>query len=660
MRSAFFEFNVARSAIFLARGGLDIVNHNIANAREDSSFSRQFIEQRAATPMNLRDGRGMIGTGVHVFGIGQHRNVFLDNKFWNENSTLGRFHMQSQQLRVLEMGLNELRGADAPNGGVSTVSGFGQFFTAMSTLSTHASDNTLRTSVIQSANTLTSFINNMSQTLRRQQIDANNEVSIIVGRINSLGNQIASLNEQITRTELTGSRANDLRDSRTNLINQLSRYVNVSVFETERNADFAAGMFPEPEQRNLSQPHFRVMINGQEFVSGRDVHLLETVARPPGSERNPTDVPGLFDIQFRGGRTFDMYSPMLRGQLRGILDIRDGNNGAHVFATRPPGGATFPSGARNEFNIITHPTITDAFQVTINSPVRDDLNQDGRISLFVNGRIIEVGYDSLVLNYDPDNPLDRDLWYYTLVIHDNDPGFPADFDWGAFPASVGRVEIGRTSDFKGIPHYKNQFNQLVRTFATAMNEGLNRNGQPIPGTVLRDDRDASHTDSGTVYDMFFLGARSGYHSDGRPIYASVNWRSQAFLNFTVNQHLAQNPGDLAVSSNNNEGESHNDVILGFLQVNNFSGLFAEGRLNDFLIAVSGELGVDVRQAMRFEENYIDIVQSVEIQRISVSGVDIGEETADMIRFQHIFQAAGQLINVIDQLYDMTINRLGNF
>ena len=614
MRSAFFEFNVARTALFLARGGLDVVNHNIAS--QGPGFSRQFIEHRALPALNLRDGRGMYGTGAQIYGVGQHRNVFLDHKFWNERSTLGRFQAQAQQLRVLEMGLNELRGADSPTGGVGTTTGFGLFFNSLQNLSTNAGDSVYRVNVLQTASTLQSFVHNMAQTMRRQQIDANTEVHIMVGRINGLGNQIASLNEQIARTELTGSRANDLRDSRARLIDELSLLVNVSIIETERNEDFAAGMFPEPEQRGLSKLHFRVMINGQDFVSGGNINLLETVARPAGAERNPTDVVGLFDIQFRGGRQFDMYSPQLRGQLRGLLDVRDGNNGTHISMAVTAG----------DFN---------GTVLTIPAPHRDDLNDQGRITLFNNdGRVIEIDYTDLEWHAGPPP-------YFTLDLD----AFPTNFD----PANLHRIEIGRTTNFKGIPHYMNQFNTLVRTFADAMNYGLNRNGQPIPGAVPAGNRDVSHVPGNVLHNMFVLG------DDSNP-----NWRSQAFLNFGVNEILMQNPDWLAVSSNNNTGESFNDVILGFLAVNNYSGLFAQGRLQDFLISISGELGVDLRQALRFEENYNDIVQSVDIQRISVMGVDTSEEIVNMMRFQHIYQAAAQLINVIDGIYDLTINRLGNF
>ena len=663
MRSAFFEFNVARSALFLARGGLDVVNHNVANHRLDAGFSRQFIEQRATSPMTFRDSRGMIGTGTEIFGIGQHRNFYLDRKYWNERSTLGRFQMQSQQLRVLEMGLNEMRGT-------GTTAGFGLFFDTIQNLSTSASDEVFRTNVVQAANGLATFIHSMSQTMRRQQIDANEEVAIMVGRINSLGNQIASLNEQIARTELTGSRANDLRDARARLIDELSLYVNVEVREIERNEDFAAGLFPEPEQRGRSMLHFSVMINGREFVSGRDANLLEVVPRSPGAERNPTDVPGLFDIRFRGGMGFDIYSPTLRGQLRGLIEVRDGNNGAHVnaraaditFPAAPPAGA--PAGST---------------WMTIANPSRDDLNPTGRITIINDvGRAIEIHYRDLRENTDGSITIEigQDLdgvWTQ---------GIPANFT-----GDIARIEIGRTTNFKGIPHYQNKFNELVRTFTMAINHGQRKDGQMIPDAFAREDRDFNHIiNAGAIGDLYqearrhyalfgfdnpdqITNAMAGMNAQERlEWFVDNNFldlfiynkddRSNALLDFAVNPILQQNPTWMATNSNNPIGESKNDVVFGFVAVSNYRGLFAEGRISDFIVAMSGELGIDIRMAMRFESNYHDIVQSVDIQRMSIMGVDINEEMANMMRFQHIYQAAAALVNAIDGLYDMTINRLG--
>ena len=50
--------------------------------------------------------------------------------------------------------------------------------------------------------------------------------------------------------------------------------------------------------------------------------------------------------------------------------------------------------------------------------------------------------------------------------------------------------------------------------------------------------------------------------------------------------------------------------------------------------------------------------AVENQRTAVSGVDINEEMVNMIQFQQMYNAAAKMISVMDQIYDVTINRMG--
>jgi flagellar hook-associated protein 1 FlgK len=99
MKASFFEFRVATSGLQVARTGLNVTSHNVANA-DNKGFSRQFIEQRADRPLTFYNGRGMFGTGADVFGVGQHRSFFLDKKFWHENSIRGEHSVKTSQLRV--------------------------------------------------------------------------------------------------------------------------------------------------------------------------------------------------------------------------------------------------------------------------------------------------------------------------------------------------------------------------------------------------------------------------------------------------------------------------------------------------------------------------------------------------------------------------------
>ena len=635
MRSSFFEFHVAKTGLFVARGGLEVVAHNTANAITPG-FSRQFAEIRANHPMGLNNGRGMVGTGAEVFGIGQFRNAFLDTKFWSERAIMGDFTAKFEQMSMVERLFRALSDT-------GPTSGLNAFFSTLQDLNTAAGEPTYRTNVIQSALGMTRFINNMAESLQNQQRAINSEVHTVVTRINSLGSQIASLNEQIRRSELDGSRANDLRDARALLIDELSLYVNVEVREIERNADFAAGKFPDPADRNRSNLEFHVLINGQEFVAGSSSRGLKTVARDQdqavqplsNGRRNPHDVNGLFDVYFRDGSgLFDIYHPDLRGQLRGLIDARDGNNanfmrGNDVAFDAGAGTLSMAIASGSRMDVITQPTAGSPGEIVI---------------VQANGMRRTLQFTEMTIL--PDGTAEFALTPQSVTRAGN-------INW---TGSV-TAEMGRTSSYKGIPHYMDQLNTLVRTLTKAFNEGLDRNGNPIIGPdgnpIVGHIHGYNAPDDGLPQNLGTLFFTHGSNTD--PI---TDYHLITASNFTINPELLANAWKLAAAVSPTAGVSNNEVIQGFLWMQEFSGMFAEGKIQDFVIAISSELGIDVNQARRFSVSYGEITAHINLQRKSVSGVDLGEETAMMIRWQHLYQSASRLINVIDGIYDTLINRMG--
>ncbi len=97
MRSSFFGLNVAQQGLYTARTMLDIVNHNIGN-KETLGYSRQYGVQVATRPL-ANGRRGMVGTGAVVEGINQHRNQYLDYKYWSVNKDLGTYDVKSTMLQ---------------------------------------------------------------------------------------------------------------------------------------------------------------------------------------------------------------------------------------------------------------------------------------------------------------------------------------------------------------------------------------------------------------------------------------------------------------------------------------------------------------------------------------------------------------------------------
>ncbi|MDR1913921.1 MAG: flagellar hook-associated protein FlgK, partial [Clostridiales bacterium] len=308
MRSSFFEFNVAISGTFTARANLETISHNTANAAT-AGFSRQISKNRATEPLAVNTGAGMVGTGSEAYAIERIRDEFLDMKYWTQKCVMGEYSGKMTQLTMLENIFAEMSG----DSGLSAL--FNDFFNKASDLSTTANDQTYRINIVHAADALAQSINFNGEALLKLQTDANTEFAVIINQINSFGEQIVSLNKQITIAELDGSGANDLRDERNRLVDELSGLVNLDA--TERH-----------------DKTYVVMINGYDFINHNRINPLQLVERKPADRRNPMDADGLYDARFTTNNVdFDIYHPGLKGQLKGVVDIRDGNGDAGNPAT---------------------------------------------------------------------------------------------------------------------------------------------------------------------------------------------------------------------------------------------------------------------------------------------------------------------------------------
>ena len=638
MRSAFFGLHVASSGLHTARANMNVSAHNIANA-EIRGFSRQVATARAAMPLDLRDGRGMYGTGSQVTGIVQIRNHFLDRKFWNQRGILGEHTAKATHLNFVETVFNNL-----PDAGLLRT--FGDFFGTISNLITNAEAPTFRTAVIGNAQSTANMIQHQARTLQRQQTDLNREISDVVSTINSLGTQIARLNNQIHAFERDGTNANDLRDQRAVLIDELSKLVNIEVDER----DFSRPGIP-------NDTRLGIRINGQSFINHDTVIRLELEPRTSAQRRNEMDADGLYDIRFANGSSFNMHSSSLQGVLKGLIDVRDGNN-----------------------SVVTEQFVAE-WPRTFNSVNGE---WDGQWIQFPAG-------------FDPNNPPpgfqanDPGTWPAGTVVLPNSAGtFMAGQPQAVWPMGT-MTRPGTTTNFKGIPFYMNQLNNMVRTFARAMNEGKNgdlNQMQNVVGHIYGFDANGNNLgtlfftsidhitgdpamlddirkwilDDGTFYtgpDPDAAPAPGVARDDaGNPLF-TLDYSGFNALNFSINPDLLTDPSLLAASSNHNEGQANNNVILGFATVGQDRSLFREGSISDFIIAVSNHLAVDTRQSMQFRISFEEITLQTENHRLSVSGVDTDEEMMNLLRFQHMFTAASRLVNVLDTIYDTLINRLGN-
>ncbi|MCL2575966.1 MAG: flagellar hook-associated protein FlgK [Defluviitaleaceae bacterium] len=655
MRSAFFGLHVTTSALNVARANLHTIAHNIANA-ETQGFSRQVALQQAHQPLRGSAGRGMVGTGAHITSVIQVRNQFLDQKFWSQHSVSGQYQTKFDIMTLVQGIMRE------GEGGAGISSSIDDMFARLRYLTTNAQDLTFRRNFMASIESLATTLNSTYSQLRQQKADLNQEISVTVGVVNSLGRQISALNRQITVLELDGSNANDLRDQRAVLIDELSRYVNIDVREIETNADFAAGRTTDPRK---SQRQLVILIDGVQFVNHFDLNQIEvrqrTTSDGTGIARNPEEQGAMYDIWWSSGMPFRMYSPTLRGELAGLIHLRDGNGGNFAnFGTAVPVPAPAPSPA-NPFPLgFVAATATTPATVTMefNANSRVDLGPTGIISVLnANGSGRDLRYTDYILHFDED-PTSATFGmptHATFVLYEGDN--PANTDFAPVGTTVTDISVGRTTSYMGIPYFMARLNELTRTLAAAFNEGRYLDGNQIPGVTGHFN---GYDLNGNLGGMFL--------SHSTPNDPWTNWNGVGVFNyfnitasnFRINPELLANPDRLAIANGPATGESNADLAHSWVLISTDRGMFREGRVGDFVSAMTGDLGITGRQAENFAMSYSELMMVIDNQRRAISGVSLDEEVAMMIQHQLVFQAAARLFTTIDNIYDTMINRMGNW
>lgn len=300
MREGFFALNVAVRGLYTAQRGLDVVNHNINNVNTPG-YSRQAAVQQAGRPLSLMDGTGMLGTGSDVVAVNRVRDEYLDFKYWTENQMSGEWATKNELLNDVEATFNE-----PSDSGYTKITS--DFYNAMQELAKNPDSEATRAVVREKAVTLTKYFNSTYAHFEKMQGDINYRVKTKVEEVNSLGKQIQQLNRQIYTSELDGNSANDLRDSRTLLVDKLSKIINIDANEVTSGTTLDG----KPDK------HFVITISGKAFIDHFNLSELASPQRTTAATN--VDITGLNEVSWADGNKLEVRS----GELKGLLDVRDG------------------------------------------------------------------------------------------------------------------------------------------------------------------------------------------------------------------------------------------------------------------------------------------------------------------------------------------------
>jgi flagellar hook-associated protein 1 FlgK len=311
MRTTFGTFNIATSGLFASQRSLDIVSNNISNASTEG-YSRQLVLQRASLPIG-GDPRGLVGTGVETYDVLQIRSQYLDNKYWGQMKSYTEWKAKSENLEVIEGIFNE-----PSDTGIRKV--MDEMFASIEELVKKAGDNTNRVNFIEKAVTFTNTINSFGQQIVNNIRETNFAIKSKVEEVNALATQITDINRQIFNLELDGHKANALRDQRCTMVDKLSKIVNISVGEVSGENGVK---------------YFDIKIDGMTLVNHYQVNKL-TVENEDVIGVSDLGAGKVSKVKWAGTNGEALEEVKINGgELKGLIDIRDGNGQNHSYRGLP-------------------------------------------------------------------------------------------------------------------------------------------------------------------------------------------------------------------------------------------------------------------------------------------------------------------------------------
>jgi flagellar hook-associated protein 1 FlgK len=619
---------IGKKGIQAHQQALAVVGHNLDNVNTPG-YSRQRVELVPFEPiflpgLNRAETAGQIGQGVSVERIERIRDQLLDRRIAVQSSAEGYWTVRDRYIRemeqiYLETGTNSVR------------SKMDNFWDAWQELSQHASENEFRVGVINRGKTLIDGIKNHYAGLSMLQTQVDDDIQMNVSRVNEISRQIAALNGDIQRIKGQGDSPNDLMDRRDLLVDELSSLIDITV--TQKDPD-----------------EFMVHTSGHILVQGMTGRQFDM--------RKDIDAESFAYIYWRDSGSEMVFS---RGSLGALMELRDvtiekeinsldnmvmnftdlvneihseayganGATGVNFFSEYP-----FVANVNGNYDRSGDGIFDSSYIYRINgqNPLESMAQPglEGVITLSGADRQVEVPY------YSTDTVND-------IIIRINNSGAEV----------VARLNREGKLSLKGTPA------DLI--------EGQRVN----PDFVIRHVEDSGHFLAGYAGLLLQSGPEGAYDWGRADAVTSLRGTPEDYALapvahpsgwIEVNPMLIKDPTFVAAGFGHNgrpANPGNGDAASAVASIRNTSVMV--GRLatfDDYFADAVGNIALMGEQSEKALATENQRLKYFRDWRQSISGVNINEELADMIRFQQGYNAAARFITTVNSMLDTLINRMG--
>jgi len=639
---------ISVSALNAAQVGLATTEHNIANANTPG-FTRQTVDF-AARQAQLT-GAGFVGQGVDATSVTRAYSDFLARQVLQEQGMAGQLSTYYAQIQQIDNVVAD------PNAGLSPA--LQNFFSAVNNVSNSPDSVPARQSLISGANSLVARFQSLNQQLSDLNTSVNSQIGYSVTQINSYASQISVLNQSIVVAQsATGQPPNDLLDQRDQLVTQLNQQIKATVVKQ-------------------SDGSFSVFVgNGQPLVVGTQTFKMTTQT----SAADPTKLDVAYTY-YNGTTTAINSSSLQGGNLGGLIAFRD----EALTNTQNALGrvAMAVAGTFNQQHQLGQ-DLTGALgtNLFVNSSPQVTSNANNTGTATVTASVV-VGADYTALTGSDYTLRFNGGTSYTLTrLSDNQvTNYPA----GLTATPVDGLTLSSTAGAAAGDSYlirptlngardisvaitdpaKIAAALPVRSNATLANLGSGQISAPSVNQPAPVTPDPLHplTDLNLQQPVTitFNNPPSTYTVTGTGAGLPATVAYTAGANISYNGWSVQISGAPAatdtftIGSNTNATSDGGNVLrLAALQTQNtvaggttsYQGAYSQ--LVNYVGSKTQELQITSQAQTSM------VAQTVQMQQ-SVSGVNLDEEAANLLRYQRAYQAAGQALKIANTLFDTILN-----
>lgn len=217
--------NLGASGVAVARVNLEAASHNISNVSTEG-YSRQVVSQNARLPQY--NGFGFLGQGADVASISRMFDQFVEVELRTTSSNISSLQAQKNALGTIDNMLT-----DSSTGIMASVQ---QFFTAMQTAAANPTSIATRQVVLSEAQALVDRFQSTNSQIEELRQNLRSSVEVNVAQINTLSESLAKINREIIILSDGNKIPNDLLDQRDKLVVDLGKLVNVNVVQSSNGS----------------------------------------------------------------------------------------------------------------------------------------------------------------------------------------------------------------------------------------------------------------------------------------------------------------------------------------------------------------------------------------------------------------------------------------